>query len=410
MKILELRASNVKNIKAVEIKTGGKAVTLTGKNGAGKSAVIDTILLALGGGKMSESIRNGETKAEAYIDLGEYQVKKVSTASGDRLEVKSGNMVAKSPQALLNNLLGQLTFDPLAYLGLDEKKQREILLKLIGVDLTDYEALRKVVFDERTVANREVKRLEGVLSELDVPHDNTPAEEMSAKKVMDELIVLQETARKHEESVFLDEQQTSNYEGHKERVEELIETLEHDLKTAQDELRGMVLPDRVLAPAVPDGAIEAKQLEATQVEGLNKIIRLANAYRGAKEDEVAAVKIADGLTDKINALDAKKEAALSTCEMPIGGLAVDEEGITMNGVRIKKLSTGEQIRVSVAIAMALNPKLKVILVREGSLLDEDGLKAIYELVEGKGYQLWIEKVDGSGECGVYIEAGEVKNG
>ena len=43
MKILELRAENIKKLVAVEIKPDGNIVEITGKNGAGKTSVLDSI-------------------------------------------------------------------------------------------------------------------------------------------------------------------------------------------------------------------------------------------------------------------------------------------------------------------------------------------------------------------------------
>lgn len=50
MNIIELKAENVKKIKAVSIEPGGKPIVkISGKNGAGKSSVLDSIQYALGG-------------------------------------------------------------------------------------------------------------------------------------------------------------------------------------------------------------------------------------------------------------------------------------------------------------------------------------------------------------------------
>ena len=57
--------------------------------------------------------------------------------------------------------------------------------------------------------------------------------------------------------------------------------------------------------------------------------------------------------------------------------------------------------------MALNPKLKIVLIREGSLLDSDTRGVIYRMAADRGYHVIEERVDETGEVGVYIEDGEV---
>jgi hypothetical protein len=61
-----------------------------------------------------------------------------------------------------------------------------------------------------------------------------------------------------------------------------------------------------------------------------------------------------------------------------------------------------------SIAMALNPNLRVIMIKEGSLLDQKNLELVKQMVKDRDYQLWIEKVDDTGKLGIVIEDGEVK--
>lgn len=49
MKIIKFRADNVKRLTAVEITPDGNMVQITGKNGQGKTSVLDAIWWALGG-------------------------------------------------------------------------------------------------------------------------------------------------------------------------------------------------------------------------------------------------------------------------------------------------------------------------------------------------------------------------
>jgi hypothetical protein len=93
--------------------------------------------------------------------------------------------------------------------------------------------------------------------------------------------------------------------------------------------------------------------------------------------------------------------------MPIEGLSLTDEGVVYNNMLFDRLSTGQQIRVSTAIGMALNPDLKVIFIREGSLLDSDGLKEIAAMAQEKDYQIFIERCDESGQVGFFIEDGEI---
>ena len=64
-------------------------------------------------------------------------------------------------------------------------------------------------------------------------------------------------------------------------------------------------------------------------------------------------------------------------------------------------------RVSVAMAMALNPEVRVIRITDGSLLDSENLRVIGEMASAGDFQVWVERVDESGKVGITIEDGEV---
>jgi len=47
-------------------------------------------------------------------------------------------------------------------------------------------------------------------------------------------------------------------------------------------------------------------------------------------------------------------------------------------------------------------------VKDGSLLDDEGLAALQQMVAAEGYQLWLERVGSDGAIGIIIEDGSVK--
>ena len=123
----------------------------------------------------------------------------------------------------------------------------------------------------------------------------------------------------------------------------------------------------------------------------------------------SAQEVYDDYTDKIDMQKKGKDTALRLAKMPIEGLSVNDTGVIYNDIPFSQLSSSEQLIVSLCIAMALNPKLRVIRITDGSLLDEASMSIIKKYAKAEKYQIWVEKVDGSGTVGFYIEEGEVKN-
>ncbi len=63
--------------------------------------------------------------------------------------------------------------------------------------------------------------------------------------------------------------------------------------------------------------------------------------------------------------------------------------------------------MSVAIAMAGNPKLRVLRIKDGSLLDSKSYAMLQEMAELHDFQCWVEAVDESGTVGIVMEDGAV---
>jgi hypothetical protein len=111
----------------------------------------------------------------------------------------------------------------------------------------------------------------------------------------------------------------------------------------------------------------------------------------------------------LDALDAKRDASLAAAKFPVDGLGFTDDGVTFKGVPFGQASSAEQITVSLAMAMALNPKLRVIRILDGSLLDPDSMQTIAAMAGENDYQVWVERVSDTSGVGVVIEDGEVQS-
>jgi hypothetical protein len=416
LKIVQLEAQNIKRLKAVRIRPEGDVIIIGGDNEQGKTSVLDSIMYALGGKNAvcEKPIHEGKDSAQVIVDLGEFTVTRTFTASGGTLTVKraDGTKVS-SPQALLDGLVGRLSFDPLEFSRMEPARQKATLQALVGLDFTKLDHDRKAAFDERTVVNRRLKEAEANLKAAPY-HTSAPKVEVSVADLSMELTRAQEA-----EVEF--ERKKSGYEAAKNRVastEREIAGMERQIESLTKALAGLrkdleaektdAANAKAAAEDVPQYDIVGIRTKLAGAEAINRNVR-ENAQRAKLQEAVDKTrKEADGLTAKLDTIDKSKAQALSDAKFPVDGLAFDEGGVTLKGLPFNQASAAEQLRVSVAMGLALNPKLRVMLIRDGSLLDKKSLKMVATMASDNDAQVWLERVGDGAEVSVVIEDGEVR--
>lgn len=427
MKILQLVAENVKRLTAVEIRPTGSTVVIGGANGEGKSSCLDAIAYALGGERLvcEEPLHRGARKGsiEVTLDDGTVVERTFSIGGGSRLKVtpKDGAPV-RSPQAFLDELLGRISFDPLAFSRMKPREQRDLLAELVGLDTTDLDQSYAEGFAARTEIGREQRRLEGAITE--VPHhEHAPSEPVRVADLVAELSAADaqhaaaEKVHRAAEAHRIDAASAASAIGAAERrIAALEAQIEAERKNVVEADRrrsyalemaaGFDAEFETLTPALPDrDAIKARIRGA---EAANARAR-DNARRAELAAEIAALKEQyDAATAKLDGIQQAKAQRIADARYPVDGLAVDEQQVFFRDFPLAQASSAEQLRVSVAIGLAMNPTLRVLLVRDGSLLDARSLALVAEMATGADAQVWIERVSEGAECSVVIEDGRVR--
>ncbi|MBA7589586.1 hypothetical protein ES708_31672 [subsurface metagenome] len=190
-----------------------------------------------------------------------------------------------------------------------------------------------------------------------------------------------------------------NLELHLEKAKEEVKELEHEIEINKISLKGKKLI-----------SVEQIRGKMNEAETINEQIKARGRNCTADKRQLEAQNIYDDFTKKIEKIVKEKETALSDAKMPIHGLGVSDTGVTYNNIPFGQLSSSEQLKVSMSIAIALNPKLRVIRVTDGSLLDDNNMKVIKSMAKENDFQIWVEKITDSSGIAFVIEEGEVKNG
>jgi DNA repair exonuclease SbcCD ATPase subunit len=423
-RIVRLAAENLKRLHAVEVNPNGSLVEVTGRNGNGKSSLLDAIVLALGGGTMPKApIRVGEDEARIEVDLGDYLVIRRFKRREDgsilpTLTVQNAEGAKySSGQAILTDLIGRLAFDPLEFTRLPPKEQFDTLKQFVpDFDFNANAGARKAAFDERTDVNRDLKNLKSQVAGFSIP-SGTPDEEIN----IDDLTAELEAVGKHNTDI---EARKANRERVADEASR-FRSVAQDYRAQADEMerRAKELRDQAteaeanaerndkrLAEAGPlpepkDPSTIRARIEAANIANatvrdkkrMDQLIRQAEA----KEAESKA------LTGEIERLDAAKLKAIAEAKMPVDGIGFADDYLTLNGLPFDQASGAEQLRASVAVAIAANPKLRVLVVKDGALLDDDSMKIVAEMAEKHDCQIWLETVTSDRPGALVIEDGRL---
>lgn len=430
MKIMSLQAENVLRLKAVRIAPDPEAalVVVAGKNGQGKSSVLDAIAMALGGANLvpEEPIRRGEDAAEIQVDLGDYVVTRRFWRDGDAvkssLDVETKDGSVRAPQSLLDRLVSDVAWDPLAFLELKPKAQRDALQAFFGVDLDDLDEMRPKAIAKITDTRRELDALERRLAAAPA-HDDAPANEIDVRDLVAELEAA-EQAWATGRAACKDRDDAAkalfglglDVENGQKAVVEAMAALERaraklvdaerayedgvrraeELKTRADEVVA-ALPDK---QAIHDRIAGSRALNRKYQENRERDA-LAHAIARLRDDLAAA-------KTHLAALDEERVERLSRITFPVEGLAFGEDRLTLHGLPFEQASTAERLRTAVAVGTANDKPLKVVVVKAGNDLDDDGLALLASLAEERGAQVWVERIAG-GPAAVTIVDGEGGN-
>lgn len=433
MNIVKLTSENVKRLTAVSITPQGNVIVIGGKNGQGKSSVLDSIQYALGGGTSDPMpVRRGEEKAKIVLDLGEIVVKRTFTAGGGTslIVTNADGVKQSSPQAILDKLTGSLTFDPLEFSRQKPPIQAETLRKLVGIDFTQHDEDRAQTFFDRTTINREVTTLQAQIAGI-VKHADAPEAEQSAADIVAEQQAAQTRNAENGRLRLATTATTSRLESAENalanfkyaseqteaeitRLKKVMEAHKASIEAAKLAVETAQLMEdkaKAISEKLVDENISTFAVRLQAVEAINQKVR----HNAKRAELVASLKLkqekADDLTSTLEAFDSKKRRISTETKYPVDGLMFDSAGgVTMGGIPFQQCSQAEQLRVSVAIGLALNPTLKVLLVRDGSLLDSDSLALLCTMANDAKAQVWIERVGTDAQTSVIIEDGHIKEG
>jgi len=434
MKVLGLKAQNLRNIEVVAVDLKGRNfVEIRGENGAGKTTLIDILFGAMvgnkffGGSKQAwQVVKAGKDKALLTVNLidGKRTIqiqRSITKREKDGKALAGGSLKItdtegrKLGQDFLDSLISVFTVDVRGFAQQPIGKQVELMYDLIAFDQEAYEEKMNEAMTERRDYNRELKRVSAVV-------ESTKCEEIEAVSLQTLMNERRDIEAYNNTQLEFDKRidiRREDIERADERIQEAkielediekrkLALLEQITKTAQA-IAGMEKEVEAMPKPTTPKSFDAVEHAIENAQTINSQADQYKAHKDAEKQHAMFMEKRDEWQEAVDKLQKGKADALTNSKLPFKNLTIDDEvGLVIGDVPFSQKSGAEQIRISSQIGMKMKPELKVLCVRDGSLLDKESFEVVKELAEKNGYQVLLEKVgEKAGEDSIVLKEGVV---
>lgn len=429
MQIAHIKISNILGIEDMEF-SAGRFNSIEGKNGQGKTSVLEAIKTVVEGVSEATLIRNGAERGEVVflMDDGTEIKHVVGNRAQTTITNRDGTKQA-SPRTAIKALTDALSVNPVEFLRARPKDRVSILLECLPLKadpvrleeiagaaakvadpnhhaLTQIDAIHKSVFDDRTGTNRAIREKQATINQLeqtlpdaaDMPIDNIEeleqkAVELDAKRDAENLRIdtkLAELRTAHQAKI----------DEHQAKVDDLQKQIEVERQHIVTERANFAETERRAEAQRQIGLkqhTDAKTPIANQIAVIRSNRDAATRAKVTRENiEAMGVDLKDLEADAermsmaLIALEAYKSELLAT--LPIAGLEVKAGEIFRHGVVYDRLNRAQQVDIAFQIAILRAGGMNIICVDELESLDSESYEAFRESALKSGAQLFVTRV------------------
>jgi hypothetical protein len=410
VKINKLELENVKRVRAVRLEPTACGLTVIGgRNGQGKTSVLDAIAWALGGEKYRP------TKAEREGSVLPPDIR-VELSNGIIVERKGKNSALKVTdpsggrrgQKLLDEFVEQLALNLPKFMEASDKDKAGTLLNIIGVgdQLAALDKQEAELYQERLMVGRVADQKQKYAAEMP-QYDGVPADLVSASELI-----------RQQQDILARNGENARKRANRDRIRfeldnqvKLVARLNEQLEEAE-RVRAQLKDDLDIAEmdalALHDESTAELEANIAQIDEINAKVR-ANLDRAkAVEDARQYTAQYNDLSGKIDQVRGQRRALLDGAELPLPGLGVENGALVYNGQAWDCMSSSEQLKVATAIVRKLNPDCGFVLVDKLEQMDAQTMREFGAWLEAEGLQVIATRVTSAGEdCTILIEDGTV---
>lgn len=400
IKINKLEIENVKRVKAVSLEPTQNGLTVIGgRNGQGKTSILDSIAWALGGNKYKPSQPHREGSVlppNLQISLSNgLEIKRDGKNSDLKVIDPSGQ---KAGQKLLDSFVEEFALNLPKFMESSNADKARTLLQIIGVGdkLAEFEKKEQELYNERLVIGRVADQKKKFAAEMTY-FQEAPKELISVSELIQEQ---QAILAKNAENERLRGQRDNLKQRQVQLDSEIARLIEEKAKVDQQ----LEIAEKD-ALDLHDESTEQLEYSISNTEEINRKVRANFDKDKAEQDAQVEKEKYDNLSAQIDRIRLDKNQLLEDADLPLPGLSVAEGELLYKGQRWDNMSGAEQLKVSTAIVRKLNPECGFILIDKLEQMDLDTLKEFGQWLEQEQLQAIATRVSTGDECSIIISDG-----
>lgn len=408
-----------------EINFDNGNVVLIGGNGAGKSSLIRALLSPIDSKWIPDKpIKAGEERGSIILKIDgtrngqkeEYEIQCVFTPSNQRGKIsiiRNGEKVKGGEKTILNQIFGRIGFSITDFFNASEKERLQMLKEVSKcgdkIDKLDHQRAEAEVV--RKVAKAELEKMKNVNSREARPFTDEDIDKYRKKEDEEALQVeLKEVSSridKYNENYQKIETARRQMDEAAKRADEIGAEItrlneELDAKKAQMiEKTSFVASKQKWLKEQAEPWLERNKTKPStdaviariaDVRKHNQMVEIISQYADRQKSILSKQEEVEELEERIKAIDKQKIDVIASSQLPVDGLLWGEDGVTLNGIPVEQVNTQKQLDLAIAIATAMNPTLKLVVISEGSLFDSTHLKSTLDTLTQRGFYWVVEKV------------------